>query len=360
MTSPLPDHLTKVKELIDDDHLRGLVIGFNRHLRRVSRKTTSDRTAALYNQALRFFIEWLKDERLQLGLPQPAVLASFTTENLNAWLDYLREGDPESDPPRRPLAVRTLHMRYRALRRFLLHLVKINELEKSPHVGVDLPPLDDEDYAPLTLEIEDLVKLIAACKVPRGRASEFSREIFDGRRDELIIRMLGACGLRVSELCGIDMEDIDTEQQMLTVRNTKSGKMRIVAYPDAVGEAIDAYERARRLHPKAKATRPHDRRDPTAPPRHPLLLSERGAMSSDGVRWRLELLAEKTGIKGLHPHALRHTFAHYWLLEGGNENELKKVMGWAKGSDMPNVYGRSHQQMRAHMTQRRLAFGDKW
>lgn len=359
MTAPIPDHLSKVLELIEDDHLRHLVTQFNRHLRRVSRKTTSDRTAELYNQSLRFFIGWLKDPRLQLGLPQPAVLASFTTENLNAWLDYLREGDPEADPPRQPSSVSTQHTRFRALRRFLLYLVRIGELEKSPTVGVDLPALDDE-YTPMTLEIEDLVKLIAACKVGRGRASEFSRAIFDGRRDELIIRLLGACGLRVSELCGIDMEDIDTEQQMLTVRNTKSGKTRIVAYPDTVGEAIDAYERARRLHPKARTTRPADRSNPTAPPRHPLLLSERGAMAPDGVRWRLELLAEKTGIKGLHPHALRHTYAHYWLLEGGNENELKKVMGWAKGSDMPTVYGRSNAQMRAHMTQRRLAFGDKW
>lgn len=359
MPPSTPSHLTKVLELIEDDHLRHLVTGFNRHLRRVRRKPTSDRTAELYNQSLRFFIGWLKDPRLQLGLPQPAVLASFTTENLNAWMDYLRDGDPEADPPRPGVSVSTQHTRYRALRRFLLYLVSIGELEKSPSAGVDLPALDDE-YTPMTLEIEQLAKLIEACRVPRGRASEFSRTIFDGRRDELIIRLLGACGLRVSELCGIDIEDIDTEQQMLTVRNTKSGKIRTVAYPDAVGEAIDAYQRARRLHRKAKTTRPHDRSNPTAPPRHPLLLSERGPMSSDGVRWRLELLAEKTEIKGLHPHALRHTFAHYWLLEGGNENELKKVMGWAKGSDMPTVYGRSHAQMRAHMTQRRLAFGDKW
>jgi site-specific recombinase XerD len=110
-------------------------------------------------------------------------------------------------------------------------------------------------------------------------------------------------------------------------------------------QAIDRYLRIRSAHPRARST---DR----------LVLAERGPMSADGVRWRLEQLGAAAGVEGLHPHALRHTFAHRWLAAGGQERDLMHLAGW-RSDAMLAVYARSTAVQRAHDAHRRMGLGDK-
>jgi integrase len=69
-------------------------------------------------------------------------------------------------------------------------------------------------------------------------------------------------------------------------------------------------------------------------------------MSPDGVRDRLALLGAAAGIDDLHPHRFRHTFAHDFLMNGGQERDLKRLAGWSSDV-MLERYGASAADARA-------------
>ena len=71
-----------------------------------------------------------------------------------------------------------------------------------------------------------------------------------------------------------------------------------------------------------------------------LFLTQRGALSPDGARERVKLRGAMAGIDDLHPHRFRHTFAHDFLMPGGQERDLKRLAGWSSDT-MLKRYGAS-------------------
>ncbi len=296
----------------DLESLRG---SFNRSLR-VEGK--AERTLVLYGQSITFFSAWL-DER-----GRPADLSSLDRETVLQWLDYLRG---------RGLTTGTIRTRWRGLRRFVNWLLAEGIIRTDPLAGI---VIDKPEPPPVPILTDDeLTALLGACKGTR----------FVDRRDEAVIRLLIDCGLRVSEITGIDIGHLDLDGEAVTVTG-KGSRVRPAYFGVRTGQALDRYLRARREHRHASSAA--------------LFLGERGRFTPDGVRERLKVRADMAGLDPatIHPHRFRHTNAHDFLLAGGQERDLKRLMGW-RSDTMLERYGASAADHRAREAARRLKRGDR-
>ncbi|MGH3794359.1 MAG: tyrosine-type recombinase/integrase [Pseudonocardiaceae bacterium] len=286
---------------------------FKRHLRAEGK---SERTGVLYGISVQQFSDWLTEH------DQPTTLDELTRTNIREWLATLAES-------REPSTVRT---RFAGLRRFCGWLVTERELTEHPMAGM-VAPTPTEKSVPV-LDDSELAALIAACA---GRD-------FNSRRDEALIRLLLDTGVRVSEVCGLAVVDVDLDREMALVTG-KGKKVRPVYLSTRTVRAVDRYLRERRRHRWAHLAT--------------LFVTQRGALSTDGARERIKVRAAQAGIKDrMHPHRFRHTFAHDYLINGGQERDLKRLAGWSSDV-MLERYGASAADMRAREATRRLRRGDR-
>jgi site-specific recombinase XerD len=225
--------------------LEDLLASFRRHLRAASK---APRTIELYSQSVRYFSQWL------VAQDRPATLDELSRHAISAWLAELAEACEPS----------TVATRLRGMRRFCRWLVSEGELDKAPTDGIEIATAPDKPVPILT--DEEITALLKTCAVGRGRPGVFSRPIFFARRDETILRLLLDTGIRVSELCGLTLDDVDLERELAYVTG-KGSRPRVVPFGAKTGQSIDRYLRVRVLHPHASSTR--------------LLLGLRGAMTTD-------------------------------------------------------------------------------
>jgi site-specific recombinase XerD len=152
------------------------------------------------------------------------------------------------------------------------------------------------------------------------------------------------CGLRISEVAGLRVDDVDLKHHDVVRVTGKGGKTRAVPFGAKTGKALDRYLRDRRAHKSADADL--------------LWLGQRGPMSVWGVEERLKVRATMAGVDDLHAHRFRHTFASDWLANGGQERDLMRLAGWSSDA-MLQVYGRATADQRAQDAHRRMKRGDR-
>ena len=193
-----------------------------------------------------------------------------------------------------------------AIKSFYKYLVnKRHLLEKNPAVDIDTPK--KEKALPKFLSAEESLALLDAIA-----GDTASRSV---RRDYAIATLFLNCGMRLSELCGIDMRDIDSDLRSVRVTG-KGGKERTVYLNEACADAINQYLPHR--------LRPHDR------DKNALFISRnRNRISVQTVKWLVKKYVGQAGLNThkYSAHKLRHTAATLMYQNGVDVRVLKDVLG---------------------------------
>ncbi|MFF8953843.1 tyrosine-type recombinase/integrase [Streptomyces sp. NPDC014940] len=228
------------------------------------------------------------------------------------------------------------HQHFRSLKTFFNWLVDEEEMDRSPMRTMKAPELPEVEVP--IIPDDALKKLLQACK---GTG-------FQERRDTAIVMMFLDTGARLSELTERTQDKLDLDLMVLHVLG-KGGRERPAPFGRATAMAMDRYLRAAGKY-LGRQLEPSD----------PLWFSvkRRQAMTVWGVGTMIERRCQQAGIPHVHPHQFRHTFAHLWKVNGGNEDALMRIMGW-RSRQMLSRYGASAGEERARQQHRDLSPGDR-
>lgn len=201
------------------------------------------------------------------------------------------------------LSARTVGRRLSALRTFFRFLTREGYLKLNPMLMLSSPK--QEKHLPAFLTEEEVAKLIE---------SAFSKDAADalGLRDRAILETFYSTGMRISELVGLGIDDIDMISGIVKVRG-KGKKERIVPIGETALKAIRAYLDGRKKESSA------------------LFLNKNGVrIGTRGVRGMVHKYILFAGIKqGVSAHTLRHSFATHLLNRGADLRTVQELLGHA-------------------------------
>jgi len=223
------------------------------------------------------------------------------------------------------------------IRHFIVHL---QQEARTPRTGKPLSGATVQGYVRTlkafftwaSREEYTTTNIMAKIPVPKAEAkviTAFTEEqlhgLFDmclcsngsGTRNMVILLLLLDCGLRVSELVGIELNDINLAEGIIKLRKAKGSKERFVPIGSITQKALWKYINISRPKPLTSHI-------------HQLLLNVKGlSLTKNGIQQMLRRYGRKAGISAVRcsPHTFRHTFARNYLLNGGDIFSLQKILG---------------------------------
>lgn len=285
------------------------------YLAELRRQGASPQTIATYGVDLRQFLDYFR----RGGLEPPAP-AQFEVLELREWLSHLYDLGLDKTTIRRKLAaVRSLFEH--CLRRGAIQANRA-KLLATPRLPKRLPAVPTEE------QTNALIDGVAAGRLERPYPE----------RDLALLEVLYGCGVRISELEGMNLEDLDLREGWVRVRG-KRKKERQVPIPRRALEALRRYVECRRAAPGEKA----------------LFVNHRGRrLTARGARKILHLYAVAVaGDPSIHPHSLRHAYATHLLNAGADLRAIQELLGHASLSttqkytqvslrELMEVYDKAH------------------
>lgn len=280
---------------------------FSDHLESINKAPT---TITAYCLAVSQLGEHLRNE----GLPTDP--RKVKREHLTGFILHLQR---PIEAGGRGLSAQTALQRYQSLRQFFKFLEESSDINETPMAKMR-PPQVPEKMVPV-IGLEDLKKMM---KTVAGKD-------FESRRDKAIFSVFIDVGIRVAEMAGMVVEDLDLDARDITVlgKGRRPRRLRIVK---ETRTDLLRYLEARSHHPHASDLA--------------LWIGKRGRMTDNGIRQMVRRRQEEVGLSPIHPHMFRHTFMHTYLLNGGSEGDLVRIAGW-NSRQMLDRYGKSVASERA-------------
>jgi integrase/recombinase XerC len=286
-----------------------------RYLAELGRISSSAHSIRAYTADLRQFLEFFSPPG-----QEPPAPGAIDLLMLREWLADLYLNELVTVTIRRKLAA------VRGLFRFLLRdgviTVNVARLVRTPKAPKTLPDVMTAEQA------NALIDGVATRQIERPHPA----------RDRAIFEILYGCGLRISELAGLNLEDVDRAEGWLRVRG-KGRKERQVPLPGKAAESLERYLAER----------------PVVRDQHAVFLNHRrGRLTDRGIRGIVKLYATLLAHDpSLHPHSLRHAYATHLLADGADLRAIQELLGHASLSttqkytqvsltDLMAVYDRAH------------------
>ena len=199
-----------------------------------------------------------------------------------------------------------------ALRTFFRFLVQEHVIEQSPMGSISMPK--QEQYIPIFLTVDEIFALLEA----PGLDDTFAE------RDRAILELLYSTGIRVSELVGCNMVNLDFDNEMLRIKG-KGNKERLVPIGNQAIKALKIYlpERQEMLKSRLQKGKNVDSKA--------VFLNSRGSrLTSRSVERQVAEYGRRANIdKPVTPHVLRHSFATHLLEMGADLRSVQELLGHA-------------------------------
>jgi integrase/recombinase XerC len=254
-------------------------------------KASSIHTVTNYERDLRDFTEFLALRQTTIEATDHVVLRDF--------LDHLYT--------KKHLSKSSVSRKVGCLKTFFKFMVREGRLKANPAELISSPRLPKK--LPAYLGEEEASLLV---EIPQGNSLK-------ALRDRAILELLYASGLRVSELVGLNEDEIDMQQETVRVLG-KGNKERIVPFGSFAGRAIQEYLKEK--HAQRHTTIEEDGRVPAF-----LSLNRKRVTARDVQRLVARVRLDLKTTRRVTPHTLRHSFATHLLERGADLRSIQELLG---------------------------------